>query len=393
FCFDYDAECGSGRDCSKGAAPGYAHFTLFGGRTAVDVPFGPQGTPEVHLALLDDEYFSFPEVSQVWTEANCTDILRAAKRSFKLDWHKVADKTGKASGWTMETRVVEKDCAEAMPPPTWNMTALLAAVRNGEQRTEFVDGTSRLLEDRVDERIGAHDQDAPDNIFELLDRCLAEVGSELFTKPLDVPGRYAHRAKLRRDLLLKRIGPAGASPSYHGPRGRGNGAPGVFSASSPPSTEAHMSCSGIVHPGLLRGGGVETSKGSREFRASIRDMSDAFGSTSWEAMSTAKSTLGQPEHVVLCENRFRDAVVLLLSDQGELAVKTRVGGVVRDPFMAAACSTMFLRPVQQWTEDFRAAGPARSLSCAGWDGQSADLSHDKYADDLYRRTPNGLWPS
>jgi hypothetical protein len=62
----------------------------------------------VHLALLDDEYFSFPEVSQVWTEANCTDILRAAKRSFKLDWHKVADKSGKASGWTMETRVVEK---------------------------------------------------------------------------------------------------------------------------------------------------------------------------------------------------------------------------------------------------------------------------------------------
>jgi len=40
---------------------------------------------ELYLALLDDEYFSYPEVSQVWSEATCKDVQRAAKKSIRLD--------------------------------------------------------------------------------------------------------------------------------------------------------------------------------------------------------------------------------------------------------------------------------------------------------------------
>ncbi|CAJ1387967.1 unnamed protein product [Effrenium voratum] len=50
--------------------------------------------PKVSLALLDDEYFSFPEVSQVWGEANCTDVAKAAKKAVPLNWPTISSEKG-----------------------------------------------------------------------------------------------------------------------------------------------------------------------------------------------------------------------------------------------------------------------------------------------------------
>eukprot|EP00959_Pyramimonas_sp_CCMP1952_P253096 5287145-Pyramimonas_sp.AAC.1 len=63
----------------------------------------------------------------------------------------------------------------------------MAAVKNGDQRVDFVRGVAQWLGDRVAERNAAHDQDAPDHTFELLERCMVEVGAGYFTKPTDLP--------------------------------------------------------------------------------------------------------------------------------------------------------------------------------------------------------------
>eukprot|EP00959_Pyramimonas_sp_CCMP1952_P023963 502231-Pyramimonas_sp.AAC.1 len=81
----------------------------------------------------------------------------------------------------------------------------MAAVKCGDQCVDFVNGVAQWLDEHVAERTAAHDQDAPDHTFELLERCMVEVGAGYLAKPTDLPGDYAHWAKLRRDLLQERI--------------------------------------------------------------------------------------------------------------------------------------------------------------------------------------------
>eukprot|EP00959_Pyramimonas_sp_CCMP1952_P324770 6798040-Pyramimonas_sp.AAC.1 len=57
-----------------------------------------------------------------------------------------------------------------------------------------------------------------------------------------------------------------------------------------------------------------------------------------------------------------------------------------DPFMVAAFSTTFQRPVQQWAESLCAADPSLHLLRAEWQGQEVDIRLFKYADDLHRYT-------
>eukprot|EP00959_Pyramimonas_sp_CCMP1952_P108710 2273125-Pyramimonas_sp.AAC.1 len=121
-------------------------------------------------------------------------------------------------------------------------------------------------------------------------------------------------------------------------------------------------------------------------------MSKAFGSSSWEAMGRAISAIVQSEHVALCKNRYRDAVVLLPRDEGDLAVKTGVGGMMGDPFVVAAFSTTFCRPVLKWADAAREVDPPLRPLRAEWGGQEVDLSLCKYADDLvslHMETPWG----
>lgn len=86
------------------------HFHVFGGKrtypgsTQVDPDEEDAKKTEVHLALLDDEYFSFPEVSQVWNELNCSDVIKASKRQWRLDWTKVKSTDGELIQSTLVER-------------------------------------------------------------------------------------------------------------------------------------------------------------------------------------------------------------------------------------------------------------------------------------------------
>eukprot|EP00927_Polykrikos_kofoidii_P055221 TRINITY_DN49503_c0_g1_i1.p1 TRINITY_DN49503_c0_g1~~TRINITY_DN49503_c0_g1_i1.p1 ORF type:complete len:495 (+),score=74.57 TRINITY_DN49503_c0_g1_i1:79-1485(+) len=104
FCYDFNPGC-SNFHCKFGEHPGHLWFKLHDGRRvhpgskendAEDASFDAEGAPmpELFVALLDDEYFSYPEVSQVWGETNCSDITRAAKRSFPVEWSQFKTKDG-----------------------------------------------------------------------------------------------------------------------------------------------------------------------------------------------------------------------------------------------------------------------------------------------------------
>lgn len=96
FCFDFNAACKE--ECTtREENPGTLEFHIYSARrTDADGEDSAGGRPELHLAMLDDEYFSFPEVSQVWGEANCTDVLKAAKQSYSLHWDEIKTQAGES---------------------------------------------------------------------------------------------------------------------------------------------------------------------------------------------------------------------------------------------------------------------------------------------------------
>eukprot|EP00933_Yihiella_yeosuensis_P029888 TRINITY_DN23548_c0_g1_i1.p1 TRINITY_DN23548_c0_g1~~TRINITY_DN23548_c0_g1_i1.p1 ORF type:complete len:466 (+),score=58.87 TRINITY_DN23548_c0_g1_i1:36-1433(+) len=102
FCFDYNPACKDGLECKD--SPGAINFAISGAQIQGGSSKEDQSQPQMYVAMLDDEYFSFPEVSQVWNEVNCTDVTKAAKRSYELNWQDIST----AKGQSFETRVVEK---------------------------------------------------------------------------------------------------------------------------------------------------------------------------------------------------------------------------------------------------------------------------------------------
>eukprot|EP00959_Pyramimonas_sp_CCMP1952_P368748 7723989-Pyramimonas_sp.AAC.1 len=76
----------------------------------------------------------------------------------------------------------------------------------------------------------------------------------------------------------------------------------------------------------------------------------------------------------MCEHRYRATDVLRPTDGGELAVKTGVGGAMGGPFVVAAFSTTFCRPVARWTHALREVDLALALARAERGGQEVDLS-------------------
>eukprot|EP00959_Pyramimonas_sp_CCMP1952_P390673 8187150-Pyramimonas_sp.AAC.1 len=59
--------------------------------------------------------------------------------------------------------------------------------------------------------------------------------------------------------------------------------------------------------------------------------------------------------------------------EGDMAVKTRMGGVMGDPFMAAAFPATFQRPVRQWAGSLLELDPLNHLLLTEWDGKPVDL--------------------
>lgn len=96
FCFDFRPDCWA--SCPDGDQPGMLTFNVSAGRPPNGVKtvhdLGGDGPPRVHIALLDDEYFSFPEVSQVWDDLSCSEVLKAAKKSWPLDWKELDSPSG-----------------------------------------------------------------------------------------------------------------------------------------------------------------------------------------------------------------------------------------------------------------------------------------------------------
>eukprot|EP00419_Tripos_fusus_P071523 CAMPEP_0172872234 /NCGR_PEP_ID=MMETSP1075-20121228/92521_1 /TAXON_ID=2916 /ORGANISM="Ceratium fusus, Strain PA161109" /LENGTH=464 /DNA_ID=CAMNT_0013722547 /DNA_START=35 /DNA_END=1426 /DNA_ORIENTATION=- len=101
FCFDFSSECGGDKQqCPEELTPGVMDFNL-----SVTKPYDfGTSAPRLYVALLDDEYFSFPEVSQVWGEANCTDVVKASKTALQLDWPQLK----KPGGQHLHVPLVEK---------------------------------------------------------------------------------------------------------------------------------------------------------------------------------------------------------------------------------------------------------------------------------------------
>jgi len=115
FCFDYQAEC-KNNECDKKQYPGLMTIRVSSakkqgqGAKASKMQIEGSSEPEAYVALLDDEYFSFPEVSQVWSEANCSDVLRSSKKSPRLTWSSISTDKGE----TLEIPV-----AESLRPRWW----------------------------------------------------------------------------------------------------------------------------------------------------------------------------------------------------------------------------------------------------------------------------------
>eukprot|EP00929_Paragymnodinium_shiwhaense_P119614 TRINITY_DN91516_c0_g1_i1.p1 TRINITY_DN91516_c0_g1~~TRINITY_DN91516_c0_g1_i1.p1 ORF type:complete len:494 (-),score=87.43 TRINITY_DN91516_c0_g1_i1:23-1504(-) len=87
FCFDFNPVCEPEKGCPQDAHPGLFKFNISKGRRLEGArDLRDKSQPVIHVALLDDEYFSFPEVSQVWDELSCKDVLKAAKKTFLLNW-------------------------------------------------------------------------------------------------------------------------------------------------------------------------------------------------------------------------------------------------------------------------------------------------------------------
>jgi len=125
FCFDYNPACKDHASCTE--PPGLADFDVFGARDsgsssassssgASFVGGKKVSQPDVSIALLDDEYFSYPEVSQVWGEANCSDVKKSAKKAYNLDWGQISS----AKGMSLHTHIVEK------VRPRWWYVALVS---------------------------------------------------------------------------------------------------------------------------------------------------------------------------------------------------------------------------------------------------------------------------
>jgi len=94
FCFDFLPGCPQ-HACPN--PPGQWEFTLAGNS-------GFTGKPKLLLGLFDDEYFSFPEVVNVWDQMPCAEKLKHAKWSAEPSMGQI---TG-SHGWGMKVPLTQQ---------------------------------------------------------------------------------------------------------------------------------------------------------------------------------------------------------------------------------------------------------------------------------------------
>ena len=102
------------------------------------------------------------------------------------------------------------------------------------------------------------------------------------------------------------------------------------------------------------------NKGGFYWLDSLKDMSNAFGSTDWAMLDDAARTLVNREHTHLCKLRFRSACCLIPGADKPLLVRTGCGALMGDPFAVRSFSRAFRPPCDQWLADYRAVDPEES---------------------------------
>eukprot|EP00959_Pyramimonas_sp_CCMP1952_P431746 9042114-Pyramimonas_sp.AAC.1 len=58
----------------------------------------------------------------------------------------------------------------------------------------------------------------------------------------------------------------------------------------------------------------------------LKDMTNAFASTSWDSMGVSMEIHTRPEDTDLCKQRYHLSAVELTGSDGKVTVKTREGG-------------------------------------------------------------------
>eukprot|EP00959_Pyramimonas_sp_CCMP1952_P108036 2258773-Pyramimonas_sp.AAC.1 len=123
------------------------------------------------------------------------------------------------------------------------------------------------------------------------------------------------------------------------------------------------------------------------YATTMKDLSNAFGSTNWTALDAVVNEHSAPEDRVLCRQRYRLSVVEVDTTTGPLLMKTGCGGVMGDPFNVQGFAGAFVKPVQDWAHSVFEAIPTTQLLTTLWCGVKLDMSYQKYADDLLRIIP------
>ena len=120
---------------------------------------------------------------------------------------------------------------------------------------------------------------------------------------------------------------------------------------------------------------------------SNKDMTNAFASSTWPALREANKVLLEEEDQILGAQRFEEATVDLETADGKgVSLKTKVGGLIGDPWAVYSFCQAFHRPVSRWQMSQRlndffydalyAKDPVTE--------ETVDLSLTKYADDLVK---------
>ncbi|CAK0856150.1 unnamed protein product [Prorocentrum cordatum] len=120
----------------------------------------------------------------------------------------------------------------------------------------------------------------------------------------------------------------------------------------------------------------------RSFVMSLKDMTNAFGSSDWSELEITIAHSTSEANRALCQQRYEDSMIELTADEGPLLVKPFQGGVMGGPFTVAAFLGTFSRATLQWAYQWSRSDPMSRFLVSKWLNFQSDLSLLKYADDV-----------
>ena len=106
------------------------------------------------------------------------------------------------------------------------------------------------------------------------------------------------------------------------------------------------------------------------------DVSNAFGSPSFESLDAAVQQMVQPQDVSVAKQRFLCAFCMMESATGTLALHARQGGLAGDPFMVVVFRVMYNPPMDEWEKELaaRQRHEQNVVLKVDWDGENSSWS-------------------